>query len=177
VLAIGFPLSQEMTLTSGIASSVRDGAIISDVNVNHGNSGGPMLSLGGEVVGVNTFGDFTTQGGPGISGAIAITRILPLLAKIPAALATVGVPPDRTLPTMPLGSYSSALMMTVADTVDPKAYRKLFSRNANKFLINMTTPVMYRVSMRVAEADVGRDRKRREARSNVASDEQYSELK
>ena len=177
VLAIGFPLSQEMTLTTGIASSVRDGAIISDVNINHGNSGGPMLSLGGDVIGVNTFGDFTTQGGPGISGAIAITRILPLLAKIPAALTTVGVPADRALPIMPLGSYSSTLMMTVADTFDPKAYRKLLSRNANKFLINMATPVMYRVSMRVAEAEVGRDRKRREARSNVAADEQYSELK
>ena len=44
VLAIGFPLNQEMTLTTGIVSGVRDGAIISDVNINHGNSGGPMMN-------------------------------------------------------------------------------------------------------------------------------------
>ena len=50
VLAIGFPLNQEMTLTTGIVSGVRDGAIISDVNINHGNSGGPMMNLAGEVV-------------------------------------------------------------------------------------------------------------------------------
>jgi S1-C subfamily serine protease len=41
-----------MTLTTGIVSSVRDGATISDVNINRGNSGGPMLNLAGEVVGV-----------------------------------------------------------------------------------------------------------------------------
>ena len=42
VLAIGFPLNQDITLTTGIASSVCEGAILSDVNINHGNSGAPF---------------------------------------------------------------------------------------------------------------------------------------
>jgi len=177
VFAIGFPLNQEMTLTTGIASSVREGAIISDVNINHGNSGGPMMSLAGDVVGVNAFGDFTSQGGPGISGAIAISRILPLLSRLPAALSAISSPTDRVLPTIPRGTYSTALMMTVADTVNARSYRKLVERSANRFLIDITTPVIYRVVQRVTEADVGRDRKKRETRANVSQDEQYSELK
>lgn len=177
VMAIGFPLNQEMTLTTGIASSIRDGAIISDVNINHGNSGGPMLSLAGEVIGVNTFGDFTTSGGPGISGAIAITRLTPLLAKVSAALASGETPADKVLPVMPLTAYPTSLMMGIVDTVNPKSYRRIFSRTANKFSVNITTPVMYRVSQRIMTEEVGGERKRREAREGVAADEQYSELK
>ncbi len=177
VFAIGFPLNQEMTLTTGITSSVRDGAIISDVNINHGNSGGPMLSLAGEVVGVNAFGDFTSQGGPGISGAIAITRLRPLLEKLPAALASTATPSDRLLPTMPQQPYTTAQMMTIVDTATFRAYRKLFDASSSKFQVDLATPILYRVSQRAVETDVSRDRKKREARGNVAQDEQYSELK
>ena len=177
VFAIGFPLNQEMTLTTGIVSSLRDGALISDVNINHGNSGGPMLSLAGEVVGVNAFGDFTSQGGPGISGAIAITRMRPLLEKLPAALAATAAPHDRLMPSIPQGTYTTALMRMIADTVTVKSYRKLLNASSSKFEIEVSTPVMYRVAQRMVEAEVGADRRKRETRSNVTADEQYSELK
>lgn len=177
VLAIGFPLNQEMTLTTGIASSVRDGAIISDVNINHGNSGGPMLNLAGEVVGVNAFGDFTSQGGPGISGAIAVTRMRALLDSLPTHLAKAPVPQDRLLTPVPRTAYPLAALKVAADTVDPKHYRKLLERNANKFTINITTPVLYRVAQRLVEDEVGGDRKKREKRGGVSKDQGYSELK
>jgi S1-C subfamily serine protease len=175
VFAIGFPLNQEMTLTTGIASSVREGAIISDVNINHGNSGGPMLNLAGEVIGVNAFGDFTDQGGPGISGAIAISRINGLLAQIPAALAQTPAPEDRKLVAVPRTAYPLSLLKALADSVDPRAYRKLLERNANKFTINITTPVLYRVAQRVAENEVAGDRRDREKKGAVSKDEAYSE--
>jgi S1-C subfamily serine protease len=175
IFAIGFPLNQEMTLTTGIASSVREGAIISDVNINHGNSGGPMLNLAGEVIGVNAFGDFTDQGGPGISGAIAISRITSLLATLPGALAQTPAPEDRTLVAVPRTAYPLALLKSLADSVDPKAYRKLLERNANKFTINITTPVLYRVAQRLAENDVAGDRRSREKNAGVSRDEAYSE--
>jgi len=175
VFAIGFPLNQEMTLTTGIASSVREGAIISDVNINHGNSGGPMLNLAGEVIGVNAFGDFTDQGGPGISGAIAISRINGLLAQIPAALAQTPAPEDRKLVAVPRTAYPLSLLKALADSVDPRAYRKLLERNANKFTINITTPVLYRVAQRVAENEVAGDRRDREKKGAVSKDESYSE--
>lgn len=175
VFAIGFPLNQEMTLTTGIASSVREGAIISDVNINHGNSGGPMLNLAGEVIGVNAFGDFTDQGGPGISGAIAISRINALLAQVPAALVQTPAPEDRVLVAVPRTAYPLSLLKALADSVDPGAYRKLLERDANKFTINITTPVLYRVAQRLAENDVAGDRRIREKKSGVSKDEAYSE--
>ncbi|HLM69168.1 MAG TPA: trypsin-like peptidase domain-containing protein, partial [Longimicrobium sp.] len=69
ILAIGSPLNQAGVLTLGIVSRLEERAIISDVNINHGSSGGPMLNAEGEVIGINTFGDMSSQGGPGISGA------------------------------------------------------------------------------------------------------------
>jgi S1-C subfamily serine protease len=177
VFAIGFPLNQEMTLTTGIASSVREGAIISDVNINHGNSGGPMLNLAGEVIGVNAFGDFTDQGGPGISGAIAISRINALLAQVPSALAQTPAPEDRPLVAVPRTTYPLTLLKSLADSVDPSSYRKLLERDANKFTINITTPVLYRVAQRLAENDVAGDRRAREKKGGVSRDEAYSEEK
>src|SRR5205823_7011310 len=80
IIAVGFPLSQQSSITSGIVSSVRESAIISDVNINHGNSGGPLLNLAGEVVGVNTFID-PGGNGPGVSGSILISQLAPLLKR------------------------------------------------------------------------------------------------
>ena len=177
VLAVGFPLHQELTLTSGIVSSVREGAIISDVNINHGNSGGPMLNLAGEVVGVNAFGDLTTEGGPGISGAIAITRIEKLLAQLPAALAGSTAPADESLPSLPRAVYPIAALKQAADTVDPQSYRLLFQKDADHFTIRITTPVVYRVQQRLFENEVGEERKKREAAAGVSKDEAYSETK
>ena len=50
VLAIGSPLHQEKILTTGIVSKVNASILISDVNINHGNSGGPLLNLAGEAI-------------------------------------------------------------------------------------------------------------------------------
>jgi S1-C subfamily serine protease len=177
VFAVGFPLNQEMTLTTGVASSVREGAIISDVNINHGNSGGPMLNLAGEVVGINAFGDFTNQGGPGISGAIAITRIEKLLSQVPSALAGAPAPLDKLLPYAPRTAYPVAALKQAADSVDPKAYRKLFRRDADHFTLTITTPVVYRVQQRIFENEVGEERKKREVAASVSKDEAYSETK
>ena len=177
VIAVGFPLSQELTITSGIVSSVREGAIISDVNINPGNSGGPMLNLAGEVVAVNTFGDFASHAGPGISGAIAIHRLRPLLDKVPAALVSATEPSDKALAPMPTGAYPAALLKSTSDAADPRTYRGLQRRSAGKFWVTITTPVMYKVAQRLAEAEVAGDRRKREQRAGVASDERYSELK
>ena len=66
VLAIGHPLGMGVTLTQGIVSALgRQAQIIedeygiesfiqTDAVINRGNSGGPLLNLRGEVVGINT---------------------------------------------------------------------------------------------------------------------------
>ncbi len=59
VIAIGSPMGLSHTVTKGIISAtrrIRDGVdyLQTDVSVNPGNSGGPLLNATGEVVGINT---------------------------------------------------------------------------------------------------------------------------
>jgi serine protease Do len=78
VIAIGSPFGLENTVTAGIVSAKsRDTGdflpfIQTDVAVNPGNSGGPLINMRGEVVGINSQ-IFTTSGAyNGISFAIPI---------------------------------------------------------------------------------------------------------
>jgi len=86
VIAIGWPLHQDRIITQGIVSRVEKDIVMSDVNINHGNSGGPLLDTSGQVVGITTFLD-TAQNGPGISGILKITTAIPILAKAKVKIA------------------------------------------------------------------------------------------
>jgi S1-C subfamily serine protease len=56
VLAYGSPLGLEGTATVGIISAFRVGFIQTDAQINHGNSGGPLVNVSGEVLGLTTSG-------------------------------------------------------------------------------------------------------------------------
>jgi hypothetical protein len=176
LLAIGFPLSQELTVTSGIASSIRDGAIISDVNINPGNSGGPMLNMAGQVVAVNTFGEAAGTVGPGVSGSITVHRLGALLARARESLATLPAPEDRPLPAMPRDRYPLALIKQIADTAKISAYRHISERSAGKFTVFIGTPTQQLVLMKQEEEQVAKDRRNREKRAGVADEQRFSEL-
>ncbi len=82
VIAIGSPFGLESTVTAGIVSAkARETGeflpfIQTDVAVNPGNSGGPLINLRGEVVGINSQ-IFTTSGAfAGISFAIPIDEAM-----------------------------------------------------------------------------------------------------
>jgi 2-alkenal reductase len=78
VLAIGSPLGNfRNSVTSGIVSALNrsvsqfEGLIQTDASINRGNSGGPLINLNGEVVGINTLvvrGDGSVFGGDQAEG-------------------------------------------------------------------------------------------------------------
>jgi len=78
VYAIGSPFTFEQTVTAGIVSGKgRSNAaqqyvpfIQSDVAINRGNSGGPLLNMDGEVVGINSWILSSSGGYIGLSFAI-----------------------------------------------------------------------------------------------------------
>jgi serine protease Do len=81
VVAIGSPFGLDHSVTAGIVSAVGRSAgasqqyvpfIQTDVAINHGNSGGPLLNTRGEVVGINSQ-IFSNSGGyMGVSFAIPV---------------------------------------------------------------------------------------------------------
>lgn len=84
----GLPGGSEVlvnSVTKGIISAFRksesNGLLIqTDVNINHGNSGGPLLNLRGEVVGVNTLA-FREGGATGLNFAIFDSEVLDMLQQ------------------------------------------------------------------------------------------------
>lgn len=88
VLAIGSPFGLENTVTAGIVSAkARDTGdylplIQTDVAVNPGNSGGPLLNLKGEVVGINSQIYSRSGGFMGISFAVPIDEALRVAGQL-----------------------------------------------------------------------------------------------
>jgi 2-alkenal reductase len=96
-IAIGSPFQLQGTMTSGIVSAlgrtIEDSStnnsgtatysipdvIQTDAAINHGNSGGPLLDLNGDVIGVNTAIESTSDSSAGIGYAIP-SNIVKLVA-------------------------------------------------------------------------------------------------
>jgi hypothetical protein len=91
VVALGYPLPQfgrDLTVSEGRITSFRTNVegresrdtLQHDAVITHGSSGGPLLNLRGEVIGVN----FAGVEGSGMQLAIPINEAVPLLRSIPS---------------------------------------------------------------------------------------------
>ncbi|MCO5118326.1 MAG: DegQ family serine endoprotease [Burkholderiaceae bacterium] len=91
VLAIGSPFGLDSTVTAGIVSAKgRDTGeylpfIQTDVAVNPGNSGGPLIDMEGKVVGINSQIYSRTGGFMGISFAIPIDEAMGIADQLKAS--------------------------------------------------------------------------------------------
>ncbi len=90
ILAIGNPYGMGGTVTAGIVSARArnigatqfDDLIQTDASINRGNSGGPLLNVNGEVVGINTVIISPTGGSIGIGFAIPANLAKPIVQQI-----------------------------------------------------------------------------------------------
>ncbi|NYT85539.1 Do family serine endopeptidase [Pollutimonas harenae] len=88
VLAIGSPFGLDSTATSGIISAINRETgdylpfIQTDVAVNPGNSGGPLINLAGQVIGVNSQIISQSGGFMGISLAIPIDEAMRVVEQL-----------------------------------------------------------------------------------------------
>ena len=92
-MAIGNPFGLDNSVTSGIVSAKGrflgtgpyDDFIQTDASVNPGNSGGPLVNLRGEVVGINTAIVSNTGANIGIGFALPINLVKELLPQLKKA--------------------------------------------------------------------------------------------
>jgi serine protease Do len=88
VLAIGSPFGLENTVTAGIVSAKgrETGELVpfiqTDVAVNPGNSGGPLINTRGEVIGINSQILSGTGGSIGISFAIPVDDAMRIVEQL-----------------------------------------------------------------------------------------------
>jgi serine protease Do len=113
VMAIGNPFGLANTVTVGVVSAVGRPNMVgngrwqdfiqTDAAINRGNSGGPLLNLRGEVIGINTmiFSTNAMQGGNvGVGFAIPVNTVRDLLPQLHKGKVTrgrigVGLEPRR----------------------------------------------------------------------------------
>lgn len=100
VFTIGSPLSQRKIMSTGIVGKLEDRAIISDIHIDHGSSGGPLFNSLGAVVGLTTFGE-----SPTISGIVRIEEAFPAIDQARAKMVSQTLPAPDFLPVAPPGTF------------------------------------------------------------------------
>ena len=93
MIAVGSPFGLEGTVTTGIVSALHrqmtapnnytiNDSIQTDAAINHGNSGGPLLNLDGEVIGVNAQIESESGGNDGIGFAIPSSTVETIVEQL-----------------------------------------------------------------------------------------------
>jgi len=173
VFTIGSPLGLKKIITSGIVSKVEARAILSDVNINHGNSGGPLFNSLGEVIGITTF--LVPGGnGPGVSGVVRIDQTLPVLAQARKKMKDASPPSARLLPVEPSDPYP---LDSFKEMVKPAKFdRKPYVFTVGGFDVALGTPVLEYEVQEEAGRTAAHEKNKRTKKRGESSDSSFAPL-
>jgi len=134
VVALGSPLNQKFLMTQGILSKVEDETLLGDFLLQAGNSGGPLLNMNGQVLGINTFGEGN------ISGAVRIDTLRDLLKTDDIWKSVQTEPSSKLLPSVSAVRYPVEILnaKVLKEPLNWMAYRF----KAGDFSVTAITPVL-----------------------------------
>jgi len=134
VVAMGSPLNQKFLMTQGILSKVNEETVLGDFLLQPGNSGGPLINIDGQVLGINTFGEGS------ISGAVRIGTLRDLLKTNDIWDSIEIEPSQRLLPALSSVRYPVDLLNMKIKT-EPLNW-EAYQFKAGDFSVTAITPVL-----------------------------------
>jgi S1-C subfamily serine protease len=166
VVAIGNPLMTETIMTSGIVSKVEQGAILSDVSSNPGNSGGPLFDATGNVIGINTF-DVLPERGPGVSGTVRIYLAKDIIARARGRLGE-SPPSFARLPVESSYRFPPATLREMASSADKRTGD--YNLKIGQFDVQIATPAL----ISFLEVSAGAEAKRAHLKRTIGQEVELS---
>jgi S1-C subfamily serine protease len=161
VFTIGSPLSLQKILTTGIVSKVEEHALFSDININHGNSGGPLFNSLGIVVGLTTFKEQATA----VSGIVRIGEAQLLLDRAKTKMRDTQPPEPTLLPVEPTGSYPIDALK--ASLQEEKFDERPYVFGQGNYDVAIITPIL---KYHLAEGGAVRAQKEKEKRTKKGAE-------
>jgi putative serine protease PepD len=162
VVAIGSPFGLEETVTTGIVSALHRqmtspnnftiaDSIQTDAAINHGNSGGPLLNLRGQVIGVNAQIESDSGGNDGVGFAIPSHTVRSVVSQILAtgtakhaylgvALGDSASPPGAQIDQVTAGTPADDAGLQDGDVVTAVGGKAISSGDALRAAVEAKSP-------------------------------------
>jgi S1-C subfamily serine protease len=174
VFTIGSPLNQRKIMTTGIASKIEARAILSDININHGNSGGPLFNSLGVVIGITTFADSPGTNGPGVSGIVRIEQVSDVLANARVKIRDSSLPSPAGLPVEPSRTFPVEGLKVALSTsrFDVKPY--VFEEG--DYDVAVITPVLNYQLMQHSKMEASKEKQKRVRNAKAAAQSTFQPL-